>query len=206
MSQVAGPYGLRVVKNLGETPFSAGMHTYVIQSPAPAIFATQGLFFGDPVGLTGGSVVPLSATPAAGVALGVFQGASWQDPIRGFVNSQFLPAGLLSAGSGVTQALIKVQDYPWAVMRVQANGPVTTASIGLNAALGNFASGSVNTGNSQVFLVTPPAAAAAAVRIYGFPISGSPSPGASSVPGDPYTDVLVVWNFGISKYLNATGA
>jgi hypothetical protein len=92
-------------------------------------------------------------------------------------------------------------------MRVQADGPVQTSQQGMNAALGNFSQGSISTGNSKVNLVSGSIAATAtlAVRIYGFVRDAAPSPGAGSVPGDPFTDVLVVWNFGIDRYLNATG-
>jgi hypothetical protein len=205
MGQIAGPYGLRVLKNLGEGYFTGGMHTYPVTNPAT--IAARGMFFGDPVGLQGGDVIPLTASPAAGPpgVIGIFQGCSWQDPVRGFVNAQYLPAGLFA--SGATQVRVKVQDYPWVVMRVQADGPVTPDKIGMNAALGNFGQGSTYTGNSQVNLVSGSIAASAglAVRIYGFVVDGSPSPGAGSVPGDAFTDVLVVWNFGIDRYLNATG-
>jgi hypothetical protein len=205
MSQIAGPYGLRVLKNLGEGYFSGGMHTYRIANPAT--IATTGLFFGDPVGLQGGDVIPLTASPVAGVpgVIGIFQGCSWQDPVRGFVNSQFLPAGLFSSGASDVQC--KVADYPQVVMRVQADGPVQPSQQGMNAALGNFSQGSTTTGNSKVNLVSASIAATAtlAVRIFGFVRDAAPSPGAGSMPGDPFTDVLVVWNFGIDRYLNATG-
>jgi hypothetical protein len=205
MGQIQGPYGLRGVKILGEQYFSGGMHTYPIQNPSA--IATQGCYFGDPVGLQGGSVVPLAASPTAGVpgVIGIFQGCSWQDPIRGFVNSQFLPAGLFS--SGVSDVKVKILDNPHVVMRVQADGPVTPDKIGFNGALGQLGQNNPQTGNSKVNLLSASIAAGAAlaVRIYGFVLDAAPSPGAGSMPGDAFTDVLVVWNFGIDRYLNATG-
>lgn len=205
MGQISGPYGLRGVKILGEQYFSGGMHTYQITNPAA--IATQGCYFGDPVGLQGGSVVPLAASPTAGVpgVIGVFQGCSWQDPIRGFVNSLFLPAGLFS--SGATDVKVKVLDNPQIVMRVQADGPVQLTQIGFNAALGQLGQNNPQTGNSKVNLLSASIAAGAAlaVRIYGFVQDAAPSPGAGSMPGDPFTDVLVTWNFGVDRYLNATG-
>lgn len=204
MSQIAGPYGLRVIKNLGEGYFTGGMKTYAVTNPSA--IATQGCYFGDPVGLQGGSVVPLSATPTAGPpgVIGIFQGCSWQDPVRGFVNSQYLPAGIFS--SGATQVMVKVYDWPFPQMQVQADGPVTPASVGMNAPLGNFGQGSPIFGNSKVNLVSGSIGAGPlAVRIIGFVINAAPSPGAGSMPGDPFTDVIVTWNFGIDRYLNATG-
>lgn len=204
MGQIAGPYGLRVVKNLGEQYFPGGMHTYRIANPSA--IATTGCFFGDPVGLQGGSVVPLTVSPTAGPpgVIGIFQGCSWQDPIRGFVNSQFLPAGLFSGGASDVQ--VKIYDWIFPLMRVQADGPVTQAQVGLNAPLGNFGAGSIYTGNSAVNLVSASIGAGAlAVRIVDFVRDAAPSPGAGSMPGDPFTDVLVTWNFGVDRYLNATG-
>lgn len=199
MSQVQSPYGLRVVKLLGDLPFSGGMHSYVLTTNQ-----AQGFYFGDPVSLIAGQPTPINATPGAGSVIGVFMGCSYQDPVRGFVNAQFLPPNAIS--SGATKVQVKICDYPWLVMQVQATGPVTYASVGLNAALGNFTAGSVQTGNSAVNLQLPAGTASAAVRIYDLVVNAAPSPGASSMPGDPYTDVLVVWNFGIHKFLSGTGA
>jgi hypothetical protein len=44
-----------------------------------------------------------------------------------------------------------------------------------------------------------------AVKIYDFVDNASPSPGASSAPGDPFTDVLVIWNFGVHRYQISMG-
>lgn len=204
MGQIAGPYGLRVIKSLGEQYFTGGMHTYRIENPSA--IATSGCYFGDPVGLQGGSVVPLSASPTAGPpgVLGIFQGCSWQDPIRGFVNAQFLPAGIFSGGASDVQ--VKVYDWVFPLMRVQADGPVTQSAVGSNASLGNFGMGSIYTGNSAVNLTAGSIGAGPlAVRIVDFIRDAAPSPGAGSMPGDPFTDVVVTWNFGIDRYLNATG-
>lgn len=222
MAQIWSPYGLRVLKNLGEGYFTAGMHTYPVTNPSA--IATTGCFFGDPVGLLGGSVVPLTASPVPGPpgVIGIFQGAEWQDPFRGFVNSQFLPPGIFS--SGATQVKVKVSDYPWVIMRAQSDGSINFGpnSIGMNAALLGFGNGSTFTGNSRVYvssgnpsplppgqtpLVPGPAIGTGplAVRIFGFVNDAAPSPGAGSVPGDAFTDLLVIWNFGIDRVLNATG-
>lgn len=205
MGQIAGPYGLRVLKNQGEGYFTGGQKTYRVINPSA--IATTGCFFGDPVGLQGGTVVPLTASPTNALpgSLGIFQGCSWQDPIRGFVNSQFLPAGIFSGGASDVQ--VKVYDWIFPLMRVQADGPVQLNQVGYNAALGNFSNGSIYFGNSRVSLTSASVAAGAtlAVRIVDFVRDAAPSPGAGSMPGDPFTDVIVTWNFGIHRYLNATG-
>jgi hypothetical protein len=189
---------------LGDLPFSGGSHRIPL-----TVNQTSGYFFGDPVGLVGGQPVPIAASPTttlgANSPIGVFMGVEYQDPKFGFVNAQFLPAGAIAAGA--TNVRLKIADAPDLVMQVQANGSVPATAIGMNAALvGPFAAGSLTTGNSLVALSSAAAATATfAMRIYGFVYNASPSPGASSMPGDPFTDVLVIWNFGVHRYENSTG-
>jgi hypothetical protein len=203
MSQVAGPYGLVTRKYLGDTPFSAGMHTYVL-----TVNQIKGFYFGDPVGLVAGQPTPLAASPtstlSANSPIGIFVGCEFQDPIRGFVNAQYLGPNAISNGAMAVK--LKIMDFPGLVMQVQADGPVTAASIGMNAALQNFASGSNITGDSTVSLAGGTIGAGAlAVRIYDLVVNAAPSPGASSMPGDPFTDCLVVWNFGVHRFQNSGG-
>lgn len=200
MSAVAGPYGLVPArKYLGDTPFSSGMHTYpVLQNQ------TQGFFFGDPVGIQNGQVVPVTTSPTPGappLILGVMYGAEWQDPIRGFVNSQFLPANAIQGGAWNVK--LKVFDYPWAVLRVQADGSVDYTALGQGADL-NITPGTVWTGNSTISLIAGSVGSGQAVRIYDLVVDAAPSPGAGSLPGDAYTDCLVIWNFGVSRWLSAS--
>lgn len=205
MSQVAGPYGLRPVKHVGELVFPGpGIHTFPLTANSGAFF------YGDPVGLQGGVLTPVSATPlAVGVAatgptalnpIGIFVGCSYQDPIRGLVNAQFLQADAIAFGA--THVQLKIADYPGLVMQVQATGPVNIDQIGMNAALTNFGFGSTLTGNSEIALLASSIGVTwtLAVKIYDFVYNAAPSPGASSIPGDPYTDVLVMWNFGVHRY------
>jgi hypothetical protein len=206
MSAVAGPYGLRVIKHLGDLPFGGGMHTLPLTTNQ-----AKGFFFGDPVGLVAGVPTPLVASPTTAIGpnspIGVFMGCEYQDPVRGFVNAQFLPANVITGGA--TKVRLKIADSPDLVFAVQANGPVTIDKIGSNAALvGPFAAGSLATGNSLVALdiasIAAPAATLA-VRIYDFVYHAGPSPGASSIPGDAFTDVLVIWNAGVHRYSNSSG-
>jgi hypothetical protein len=205
MSQVAGPYGLRVVKLLGDLPFSGGMHTFPLTTNQ-----ASGFFFGDVVALNAGQPTPIIASPTTTIGVntpvGVFMGAEWQDPIRGFVNAQYLPANAIT--SGATKVKLKVCDYPHLVMQVQANGIITADKIGMNAVLvGPFSGGSTAVGNSVVAIdaASVGAGAAFALKIYDFVYTAAPSPGASSQPGDPFTDCLVIWNAGVHRWMNATG-
>jgi hypothetical protein len=204
MSQVSGPYGFRIAKLLGDLPFSGGMQTYPLLANIPT-----GLFYGDPVGWSGGLPTQLAASPTTALSvnspIGIFMGCSYQDPVRGFVNAQYLPPNAISAGA--TKVFIKVADWPYLVMQIQADGPVLNNQIGMNAAIKNFNAGSILTGDSAVQLTSASIATTAslAVRIYGFANTPTPSPGAGSQPGDPFTDVLVVWNAGVQRYTNPGG-
>jgi hypothetical protein len=198
------------VKLLGDLPFSGGMHTYPLTASNAGAF-----YFGDPVGLQAGQPVALTATPAppatylaaptANNPIGIFMGCSYQDPKFGFVNAQFLPANAI--GLGYTQIMLKIADWPYLVMQVQANGPVTIDKIGMNAALvGPYGGGTPAIGNSVVAVnAASVGAAAAAVTIYDFVYTAAPAPGSSSQPGDPFTDLLVTWCPGVHRKLIATG-
>lgn len=195
MAQTASPYGLRPVQLLGGLPFAGAIRTYALTAN---LANSKGIFFGDPVGLSGGNPTALTASPTATVdansPIGVFMGAEWQDPIRGFVNSQCIPPNLITGGA--TQVKLKVLDCPTAVFKVQSAGSVTADKIGQNVALtvASLAAGSVVTGDSIVSVVAAPVLTAAALKIIGF--VNSPS----SAAGDPFTDLLVIWNAGIHRW------
>ena len=197
MGQIAAPYGFRIVKLSGDLPFSGGMHTFPLNANVGAFF------FGDPVGLSGGAPTPLAGQPSAAVSvtspIGIFMGAEYIDPVRGFVNSQSLQANVLTAG--LKSVKVKIADAPDVIMQIQANGSVTADKVGMNAAL-IIGTGNVATGNSTFALDSASVAVTAtlALKIYDFVYNAAPSPGASSLPGDPFTDVLVQWNANIHRY------
>lgn len=209
MAQKAGPYGFRIAKMLGDVPFSGGIHTIPLN-----VTNTYAFYFGDPLGLSGGNPVALTASPvppatylAAATAnnpIGIFMGCSYQDPKMGFVNDQFLPAN--AAGLGYTNIQIKVFDSPSAVMQIQANGIVTVDKIGMNAGLTGFHGGNAQIKNSVCVVDTATVGTAVgAVRIYDFVYTPSPAPGMSSQPGDPFTDLLVIWAPGVHRYAVSQG-
>src|SRR5215471_3943601 len=206
MSQVAGPYGFRIVQMVGDTPFSGGIHTYPL-----TVNNTGAFYFGDPVGLSAGAPVTLTASPLSGTVnanspIGIFMGASYIDPLWGFVNSQYLPVNAVNLG--YKNIRLKIVDSPEVVMQIQANGVVTADKIGQNAAIaGPFGGGVPAIGNSVVVLSAASVAVTntLALRIYDFVYNAAPSPGASSMPGDPFTDVLVCWNAGVHRFDQAAG-
>jgi hypothetical protein len=197
MAAVASPYGLRPVQLVGGLPFAGAIRSYALTANQATAF-----YFGDPVGMQAGVLKALTASPTTTVdansPIGVFMGAEWQDPIRGFVNGQSFPAGGIAGGA--SKVKFKILDAPGCVWMVQANGPVDGTKIGLNTAIVAFGTGSTATGNSLVAASSAAGVAATlALKIIGFP----DKPG--SAPGDAFTDLLVIWNSGVHRYTAAAG-
>jgi hypothetical protein len=198
MSQIASPYGMRPVQTFGGLDFAGAIRSYPLTVDQAGAF-----YFGDPVGLSGGQPQVLAASPVAGTVsvnspIGVFMGCEYQDPIRGFVNAQMFPAHGVQAG--YTGVRFKILDYPWAVFKIQANGSVPQTAIGLKTAIVGFGTGNNATGNSSVAASSAVAVTATfALHIVGFPKD------PNNAPGDPFTDILVTWNFGTHRLLLGAG-
>jgi methyl coenzyme M reductase alpha subunit len=128
--------------------------------------------------------------------IGIFMGCEYQDPVRGFVNAQMFPAGGIA--SGVKNVKFKIMDLQTVVMRVQSSGSVAATAIGMNAAL-VVGAGNAATGDSTFAAGAAAATTGIALRIVGFP----DMPG--SVPGDAFTDLLVMWNIGVHRLGNPLG-
>lgn len=199
MAATATPYGLRPVSLIGGRVFAGSTRKMQIQSG----YATN-IFFGDAVKLSGGYIVKDTGTSTA-TPVGVFMGASWVDPTYGFTNRQYWPASTAPLSNAqpvpTTQPQVFVCDDPFALFQIQANGSVAgTGIIGQNAALVQ-GSGSTTTGDSGVSLNASSIATTSTLplRIIDYVY------GPTSAPGDAFTDLLVMWNFGTHEYLNATG-
>jgi hypothetical protein len=195
MALIASPYGLRPVQLQGGLPFAGATRSYpLLTNSATAIF------FGDPVGLVGGQIVAVAASPtvtlSANSPIGIFMGCEYQDPVRGFVNSQMLPANLITGGAKSVKC--KIADNPDLIMKVQSSGSVAATAIGLNAAL-VVGAGNVATGDSTFAAGAAAATTGIALRIVGF----LDMPG--STPGDAFTDLLVQWNIGVHRTKNPLG-
>jgi hypothetical protein len=199
MAQTATPYGMRPVDLLGGVPYAGAIRSFPLLANSAKAF-----YFGDPVGIVLGQLTALVASPTTTITannpIGVFMGCEWQDPVRGFVNSQYCPANLITGGA--TQVKFKILDHPKAVFRIQANGSVPLSAIAQNV---QFLAASVGTGNTATgnsLLAADPAYAVTAtfaLTIVGFPNQ----PG--SAPGDPFTDLLVIWNQGVHHWEAAAG-
>jgi hypothetical protein len=198
MATTATPYGLKPVNLIGGRVFAGSTRKLPIASGY-----NTNIFFGDVVKLSGGNIQKDVGTATA-TPVGVFMGASWMDPVFGFTFRQYWPAGTTPLSNAQPSPTVSPQaficDDPFAVFQIQANGSVAASAIGQNAALVQGA-GSTFTGDSGVSLDASSVATTNTLplRIVDFVY------GPTSAPGDAFTDVLVMWNFGMHRYLNATG-
>lgn len=201
MATVQAPYGLRPINLIGGQSFTGG----TIRKYAMTVNSATGIFFGDVVAIADGEPAALGATPTTSSkgVVGVCVGVEYTDPSLKYSQwAQYLPANAVN--SGYTNILISVVDDPDQLYQVQANGSVTRANIGDNAALGNFGNGSTTTGNSKVNLnqATIANTSTLAVRIVDL-VVGAPT---FSTPGDAFTDCIVKFNFGVHSYYQADGS
>ncbi len=200
MSTVQAPYGLRPINLIGGQSFTGG----TIRKYAMTTNSATGIFFGDVVSIADGQPSALTSTPttsSVGV-VGVCVGVQYTDPTLKYSQwAQFLPANAVN--SGYTNIYVSVIDDPDQLYQVQADGPVTAADIGNNAALGNFSNGSVTSGNSKVNVsATTANTSTLAVRIVDL-VDGAPT---FSTPGDAFTDCIVKFNFGVHSYYQSAGS
>jgi hypothetical protein len=200
MATVQAPYGLRPINLIGGQSFTGG----TIRKYAMTTNSATGIFFGDVVRISDGQPSALTSTPttsSVGV-VGVCVGVQYTDPTLKYSQwAQFLPANAVN--SGYTNIYVSVIDDPDQLYQVQADGPVTAADIGNNAALGNFSNGSVTSGNSKVNVsATTANTSTLAVRIVDL-VDGAPT---FSTPGDAFTDCIVKFNFGVHSYYQSAGS
>jgi hypothetical protein len=156
---------------------------------------------GDPVALINGSIQSTAASPVAGTLsantpIGIFMGVSYIDPVRGFVNSQVLKAGAVTAG--YTNILVKVCDDPTALFEIQAEGTVPASAVGSTVALKNFNAADMVVKTSRVeadhATLSKSSTSTAALRIHKI------DPGVGNTAGDTYTRLIVRWNNGVHAY------
>jgi len=187
MASTSTPYGLRLAKRLGETNQRHGFNQY----PIPSGYATD-LKTGDVVSLQADGTVAkeTGTTSVATGAIGVFMGVAYTDAAMGFLNKQQWVAGTVAS-----DAMAYVIDDPDAIFQVQANGSLTQAAVGANAALVQ-GTGNLTLGRSGVGIN---AGTVAATATFPMRIVGLINIPGFSVPGDAFTDVLVRFNTHFSR-------
>jgi hypothetical protein len=196
MSSTANPYGMIPVQNQGAQYNSQGFeHVPILDTYATSIF------FGDVVKLGSNNTLEKDTGTSTLTPYGVFLGCQFISPTLGYFQpQQFWPGG---TNTGYTTypnfPMGLVSTFPWGVWQIQADGPVTWANVGANAAI-------VQTAGSALLGKSRNALNAASInttdtlplRIVGL----VESPTNSS--GDAFTDVLVVFNQ-TQQILTATG-
>ena len=188
MSAVAAPYGMIPVLNYGAGYNTQGFDTYLILDGY-----TTSIFRGDVVKLGSDGTIQKDTGTSTLTPLGVFWGCAFIDPSLGYFNNQ--QAWPASTTTGQSLGSIgyprgKVIDFQNAVFQIQANGPVTWADVGSNAAIvqtaGSLTAGQIsrNALNAASINTTD----TLPLRIVG--ILESPT----NASGDAFTDVLVRFN------------
>lgn len=199
MSAINAPYGLLPKKMIGSQAFPAAM----IEIPMTTNSASP-IVAGQMIALNAGNPVAAAVTPtttrSTSTPIGVCVGVTYFDPVlKQFMTDQMLPANAIS--NGYTKVKVLVVDDPDAIFMIQANGAVTQASMGLNAAVAAVTAVDTFAKRSQMTLDTATIAntATLALRIVGF------STEARDAIGDAFTNVLVKFNQGVHAYQNSTG-
>jgi hypothetical protein len=192
---VSAPYGLKPVNRVDGLPYAGATRYLPIGSSNDTT-----IFYGDVVKLVGGLVVKDVGTDAA-TPIGVFMGCTYTDPnSQQKLFKQYYPAD--TAASDIQAYVV---DDPFAVFKVAVvtvatttmNGVASTA-IGSNGMLVQN-TGSTISGNSSVGIASAIGTTTTQpLRIVGLVEETKNAAGS-------YTEVLVVWNFGMHRYLNTTG-
>jgi hypothetical protein len=197
MAATSGPYGLRPVQKLGSLPFAGGIRQYGLSANS-----ATGFFTGDLVQVAAGVPLVCTATPTTTWTTlknptGIFMGCEYVNSSNQKVYAPYLPANAITGGA--TGVVIYLLEDPFAVFQVQGAGSIPTTAIGKNVALYNFGSGSTITGLSSIQITSAVGTTSTlAMRIVDVPILLG-----VSAPGDAYTDVYCVFNFGVHGYLNS---
>jgi hypothetical protein len=177
----AAPYGMIPVQNQGAGYNTQGFETYTIADA----YATA-IYYGDVVKIASDGTIQKDTGTTTLTPFGIFLGCRYIEPATGYVlDSNFWPAALTT---GYTPEA-KVLTFPWGVFQIQANGSVTTANLGNNAAIIQTA-GTSTFGRSRNALSASSIATTSSLPLRILKIVQAPN----NASGDAFTDVLVVFN------------
>lgn len=187
MSSSAFPYGMIPVLNQGAQVNSQGF----VQVPILDGYTTS-IFTGDVVKIAADGTIQKDTGTSTLTPYGIFLGCSYVDPATGFfLNNIYWPASTTTsqvAGS-VGYPSANVMTFPWGVFQIQANGPVTLADVGNNAAIVQTA-GVSTIGRSRNALNAASIATTDTLPLRIVGLVNSPN----NASGDAFTDCLVVFN------------
>jgi len=192
MAAVAAPYGFLPVNLIGGQVYSGSFRQIAITTNE-----ANSIFYGDPVTIVAGGTIEGERATTSVDPIGIFMGCTYTDSSLNYkVHNQMWLGGTVAS-----DGFAYVCDDPDMVFQVQADGAVTQAELGENAAVITYAEGNNNIGKSILAITQSTIAPTATLpfRIVGF------VDGPDSSVGDAFTDCLVKWNFGIHLYEGATG-
>jgi hypothetical protein len=222
---VSAPYGLRPINLIGGQPFAGSTRMFPIASGYST--GNGGLFYGDLVQLSGGSIVlstlsNQSVIPGGGMGaadpgqVGVFLGCQYTNATtKQKLYSQFFPDGTTSPVNDIVAFVTDDPDTVFKAVVCNVDGAGTTVvtgipdtNVGSNIAL-SYNAGSIITGDSALALNgNTIATTLLPMRIVG--VVPDTAVYSNSAPGWPgnlvYPEVLVKFNFGYHSYYNSTGA
>lgn len=205
MANSATPYGMVPVNETGGLPYAGSTRMLPIASN----YATS-IFFGDIVKCVNTGFIEKDTGTSTLTPIGVFMGCSYVDTTYGLTFRQYYAANTVPANS--QNIIAYVCDDPDAIFRIQGSAAMTQTMLFNNAGVVQ-GSGSTISGNSGVTLdvSTVNTTDTLPLRIVGWAgnnlemVSAGGSPQNCLAPTDDYPDVLVRWNFGMHRYLVATG-
>ena len=191
---IDGPYGLRPVKMLDNSPYNGATRLYRIASGQ-----TTNIFYGDAVQLLTGGTVSRDTADAAMTPIGVFMGCTFTDPGTSQPTfKQYWPTGTVAS-----DAFAYVVDDPNVLFKVAVVSSGTTMSslaitdIGANLQMVDN-TGSTVTGNSKI------AANATSATTNTFPLRVVDVVTETKTSATAFPEVLVKWNAG-HMLTNTTG-
>lgn len=185
MSATANPYGMIPVLNQGAQYNTQGFE----QVPILDTYATA-IYFGDVVKLGSNNTLEKDTGTATLTPYGVFLGCKYIDPSLGYFQpSQFWPASATGYTTYPNFPMGYVSTFPWGVFQIQADGPVTWADVGKNAAIIQTA-GTALFGRSRNALNASSLNTTDSLPLRVVGLVESPT----NASGDAFTDVLVVFN------------
>jgi len=194
---IEAPYGLVPVNLVGGQVYAGGVRHLPIASG----YAGK-LWNGDAAELVVGGTVEKVPVGAAMVTVGVFMGVMWTDEVRGLVNANYYPGGVVA-----DDIMAVIVDDPAVVMKVAVvsdnAGTIATvgrAAVGLNMAGQPHAGDPAAHGRSLEGVL---AGSEASTGTFPFRVLDVVEETKTGV--DAFTEVLVMWNAG-HQYNNAVGA
>lgn len=201
MASTSSPYGLKLNTQGGGVPRGVRKSWILTTNTA------TGFFEGDILNMASGVLIPSAATPTTTLNTAspwaIFDGCEYFTAQGKQFSNTFPAAGYTAYSSYGTIRLFGYDD-PAIEFRVQADGVVTQAKLGLNAQLATFSSGNTTTGKSGITLI---ASSAATTNTFGVKIIDFISTtGTGSGASEAFTECVCVWNANVHQYRNILGA